>query len=71
MNIEQSIRRAVASGLGLKEIKRLVEDTTIRVVLEDQAGNLQQAARVLDVTDRMLQKHRADQLKDLQALVDG
>ena len=71
MSIEQSIRRAVASGLGLKEIKRLVEDTTIRVVLEDQAGNLQRAARVLDVTDRMLQKHRADQLKDLEAIVNG
>jgi Transcriptional regulator containing GAF, AAA-type ATPase, and DNA binding domains len=70
LSIEQSIRRAVASGLGLKEIKRLVEDTTIRVVLEDQAGNLQQAARVLDVTDRTLQKHRADQLRDLQVTVN-
>jgi transcriptional regulator with GAF, ATPase, and Fis domain len=68
--IEQSIRRAVASGLGLKDIKRLVEDTTIRVVLEDQAGNLQQAARVLDVTDRTLQKHRADQLRELEASVN-
>jgi len=68
--VEQSIRRAVASGMGLKEIKRLVEDTTIRVVLEDHAGNLQRAARVLDVTDRTLQKHRADQLKELQAIVN-
>ncbi|HLO18340.1 MAG TPA: sigma 54-interacting transcriptional regulator, partial [Anaerolineales bacterium] len=70
LSIEQSIRRAVASGLGLKEIKRLVEDTTIRVVLEDQAGNLQRAARVLDVTDRTLQKRRADQLRDLEAIVN-
>ena len=70
LSIEQSIRRAVASGLGLKDIKRLVEATTIRVVLEDQAGNLQQAARVLDVTDRTLQKHRADKLRDLQVMVD-
>lgn len=71
LSIEQSIRRAVACGLGLKEIKRLVEETTIRVVLDDQAGNLQQAARVLDVTDRTLQKHRADQLRDLESIVNG
>jgi DNA-binding NtrC family response regulator len=69
-SIEQSIRRALASGLGLRDIKKLVEETTIRVVLEDQGGNLQRAARVLEVTDRTLQKHRADQLKDLQTLVD-
>jgi transcriptional regulator with GAF, ATPase, and Fis domain len=68
-SIEQSVRRALASGLGLKEIKRLVEDTTIRVVLEDQEGNLQRAARVLDVTDRTLQKRRTDQLRDLEAMV--
>ena len=68
-DIEQSIRRALTSGLGLKEIKKLVEETTIRVVLEDQEGNLQRAARVLDVTDRTLQKRRADQLRDLQEMV--
>lgn len=69
-SIEQSIRRALASGLGLRDIKKLVEETTIRVVLEDQEGNLQRAARVLDVTDRTLQKHRADQLRDLQEMVN-
>jgi transcriptional regulator with GAF, ATPase, and Fis domain len=68
-SIEQPIRRALASGLGLKEIRNLVEETTIRLVLEDQEGNLQRAARVLDVTDRTLQKRRADQLRDLEALV--
>jgi transcriptional regulator with GAF, ATPase, and Fis domain len=67
-SIEQSIRRALASGLGLRDIKKLVEDTTIRVVLDDQEGNIQRAARVLDVTDRTLQKHRADQLRDLQVI---
>jgi transcriptional regulator with GAF, ATPase, and Fis domain len=70
LSIEQSIRRAVACGLGLKEIRKLVEETTIRVVLDDQAGNLQQAARVLDVTDRTLQKRRADQLRDIQTVVN-
>src|SRR4030095_1413681 len=66
-DMEQSIRRALAAGLSLKEIKKLVEDTTIRVVLEDQEGNLQRAAKVLDVTDRTLQKRRADKVKELQA----
>jgi transcriptional regulator with GAF, ATPase, and Fis domain len=70
LNIEQSIRRAVATGLGLREIRKLVEEATIRVVLDDQAGNLQEAARVLDVTDRTLQKRRADQLRDLQSMIN-
>jgi transcriptional regulator with GAF, ATPase, and Fis domain len=68
--IEQSIRRAVASGLGLKEIRKIVEETSIRIVIDNEGGNLQRAARILNVTDRTLQKRRANQVKRLEEMVD-
>jgi len=69
-DVEQPIRRALASGLGFKEIRKIVEETTIRVALDGEEGNLQRAAKVLDVTDRALQKRRADQLKHMRSVVD-
>jgi transcriptional regulator with GAF, ATPase, and Fis domain len=57
--VEQAIRRALLSGLTLKEIGRTVEETAIRVTVDDENGNLQSAANKLGVTDRTLQKWRA------------
>ena len=68
--IEQSIRRAVASGLGLREISKIVEAMSIRIVIDNEGGNLQRAAKVLNVTDRTLQKRQADQVKRLEAMVN-
>jgi DNA-binding NtrC family response regulator len=65
---EQSIRRALASGMGLREIKDALEETVIAIVLEDESGNLQRASRVLGVTDRTLQKRRADQTRHIEAM---
>jgi transcriptional regulator with GAF, ATPase, and Fis domain len=53
------IRRALALGLGLKEISGQTAELAIQTVLEDEAGNLQRAARRLGVTDRALQMRRA------------
>lgn len=52
---KQIIRRAVLSGVGLKEIGRTAEDCAIRIAIEEENGNLQRAARRLGVTDRTLQ----------------
>ena len=54
-----SIRRALALGLGLKEISGQTAELAIQTALEDEAGNLQRAARRLGVTDRALQMRRA------------
>jgi DNA-binding NtrC family response regulator len=54
-----AIRRALALGLGLKEISGQTADLAIQTALEDEAGNLQRAARRLGVTDRALQMRRA------------
>ena len=57
--LECSLRRALAHGLGLKEIGRLASETAIRIAVGDEAGNLQRAAQRLGVTDRALQMRKA------------
>jgi transcriptional regulator with GAF, ATPase, and Fis domain len=54
-----AIRRALAMGLGLKEINSQTADVAIRTALADENGNLRRAARKLGVTDRALQMRRA------------
>ncbi|HEV2840911.1 MAG TPA: sigma 54-interacting transcriptional regulator [Chthoniobacterales bacterium] len=58
-----AIRRALAMGLGLKEISSQTADVTIQTALADESGNLHRAARRLGVTDRALQMRRALQLQ--------
>jgi transcriptional regulator with GAF, ATPase, and Fis domain len=55
---EAAIRRALACGVGLKEIGRIAHDTAVRLALDAAEGNLQRAARQLGVTDRALQLRR-------------
>ena len=56
---EGAIRRAVALGVGLKEIGRAAEEAAERIALTDEANNLHRAALRLGVTDRALQLRRA------------
>jgi len=56
---ESAIRRALALGVGLKEISSSAAETAIRIAIGDENGNLQRAARKLRVTDRALQMRRA------------
>jgi transcriptional regulator with GAF, ATPase, and Fis domain len=55
-----AITRALAHGIGLKEIGRAACDTAIQIALASEEGNLQRAARRLGVTDRALQLRRAN-----------
>jgi transcriptional regulator with GAF, ATPase, and Fis domain len=55
----QAIRRALSLGVGLKELGRMASETAIRLVLSEEQGNFQRAARRLGVTDRALQLRRA------------
>jgi transcriptional regulator with GAF, ATPase, and Fis domain len=57
---EQSIRKAVTIGVGLKEIGRIAEDTAVDIAVQAEEGNLQRAAQRLGVTDRALQLRRAN-----------
>ncbi|HEX2091306.1 MAG TPA: hypothetical protein VHG28_02845, partial [Longimicrobiaceae bacterium] len=53
------LRRALARGIGLKEIGRLTAEAAIRIAIGDEDGNLRRAAQRLGVTDRALQMRRA------------
>jgi transcriptional regulator with GAF, ATPase, and Fis domain len=56
---EGAIERALALGVGLKDIGRAAGETAIRLALRAADGNLQRAARSLRITDRALQIRRA------------
>jgi transcriptional regulator with GAF, ATPase, and Fis domain len=56
---EKTIADAVTLGVGLKEISQITADTTVRVAIQAERGNLQRAAHRLGVTDRALQLRRA------------
>jgi transcriptional regulator with GAF, ATPase, and Fis domain len=58
---QQSIRKALRAGAGLKEIGRAAEDEAIDIAVDDAEGNLRRAAGRLGVTDRALQLRRANQ----------
>lgn len=57
--LETAVRKAVASGLGIKEIERTAGELAERIVIEAEQGNLQKAAARLGITDRALQMRRA------------
>jgi transcriptional regulator with GAF, ATPase, and Fis domain len=58
-SLEEAAGRAALSGLGLKEIARLVREAAIRRALAASDDNVQAASRLLKVTDRALQLERA------------
>jgi transcriptional regulator with GAF, ATPase, and Fis domain len=58
---DQTVRRAVTLGAGLKEISQYAADAAVRIAISDEEGNLQRAATKLGVTDRALQLRRTNQ----------
>lgn len=56
--LEDAIRTVILRGAGLNEVRKIAEETAIRIVTEDEHGNLQRAAKRLGVTDRTLQLRR-------------
>jgi transcriptional regulator with GAF, ATPase, and Fis domain len=57
--LDDIVRRALALGVGLKEIGRIAEEVAIKIAVREEEGNLQRAATRLGVTDRALQMRRA------------
>jgi len=56
---ENSVRKAIARGAGLREITSVAADTAVSIALEQSGGSPVRAARLLDVTPRALQLRRA------------
>jgi transcriptional regulator with GAF, ATPase, and Fis domain len=62
-DLETAVNLLLAQGAGLKEISREASNAAVRITLAECNGNLQRAARILQVTDRALQlrvSHKAD-----------
>lgn len=57
--LDEAVGRALAAGVGLREIGIEATEAAIRLALRDADGNLQRAAQRLGVTDRALQIRRA------------
>lgn len=57
---ESRIRAALDDGLQLNDIGRVAKETAERIVLADENGNLRRAAQRLGVSNRALQKRRAN-----------
>jgi transcriptional regulator with GAF, ATPase, and Fis domain len=55
-----ALRQALANGIGLKDIKRIAGDVALEIAVADAEGNLQEAARRLDVSDRLVQGYLAE-----------
>ncbi len=60
---KDSIREALANGVGLKDIKRIAGEVAIDTAMEDAKGNVQEAAERLDVSDRLVQGYLAEKKK--------
>lgn len=69
--LEQAVRRALDTGVDLRQIKRQAENTAIRLVIEEEDGNLQAAAARLGVTDRTLQNWRARKRQQMETWASG
>jgi DNA-binding NtrC family response regulator len=57
--LEAAVRAALSDGRGYREIRDDAAETAVRLTVRMCGDDLQQAARRLGVTDRMLQKWRA------------
>lgn len=55
-----AIGTAIANGVGFKDIKRIAGDVAMDLAIEKADGNLQDAARSLGVSDRLLQGYWAN-----------
>jgi transcriptional regulator with GAF, ATPase, and Fis domain len=67
--LERPVRRALALGVGLKELREATADVAVRVAVEEAGGSLRRAASRLGVTDRALQLRRANRQQGPSDLV--
>jgi DNA-binding NtrC family response regulator len=58
--LESAVQASLEAGRGYREIRDAAADAAVRVTVRQCGDDLQEAAKRLGVTDRMLQKWRAD-----------
>ncbi|MGH3802965.1 MAG: sigma 54-interacting transcriptional regulator, partial [Pseudonocardiaceae bacterium] len=58
--LEEAVQAALGAGRRYREIRDAAADAAVRLAIRQSGDDLQEAAQRLGVTDRMLQKWRAD-----------
>jgi transcriptional regulator with GAF, ATPase, and Fis domain len=56
---EEAVRHAVSTGVGLREIGKVAQQTAVTVAMTAERGNVRRASRLLGVTERALQMRRS------------
>jgi transcriptional regulator with GAF, ATPase, and Fis domain len=56
--LEQAVKRLLYSGVGLKDLKEMVTTVAKEIAIEDQNGNIKEAAQKLGCSERILQLHK-------------
>ncbi|WP_210490303.1 sigma 54-interacting transcriptional regulator [Rufibacter aurantiacus] len=56
--LEQAVKKMIYAGLSLKDVKDIVTNIAKEVVIDDEHGNLKQAAQKLGCSERILQMHK-------------
>ncbi|WP_207436078.1 sigma 54-interacting transcriptional regulator [Sabulibacter ruber] len=56
--LEQAVKKMIYAGLSLKDVKDIVTNIAKEVVIDDENGNLRQAAKKLGCSERILQMHK-------------
>jgi transcriptional regulator with GAF, ATPase, and Fis domain len=69
--VDQAIRRALGTGVELKELTHAIKDMAIRITVDNEGGNLQNAAHKLGVTARTLQLWRAEEQQRIQSMISS
>jgi transcriptional regulator with GAF, ATPase, and Fis domain len=69
--LEQAVQRMLTLGMGLKELRQIIDEVAIRTAIEHEDGNLQRAADKLGVTARTLQIRRAEQRHQFESVLNG
>ena len=70
-HFEDAVAAALRIGRGYREIRDAAGDTAVRLAVRQSGNDLQEAARRLGVTDRMLQKRRAERRTALVSAPSG
>jgi transcriptional regulator with GAF, ATPase, and Fis domain len=69
--LEIAVRRALAKGVRLPDLKEKAAEVAIEIALRDAQGNVQRAAIKLGVTDRALQMRKANRRSNLGRRADS
>ena len=67
-SVGRAVQRALAAGTSLREIKNAIDNVVVRAAIDNADGNVKEAAKMLGVSDRTVQKRLEEQRSRAGAL---